>query len=673
MHRSEGRALVVGGAPPGEQGGGRAAGVQRVLCHRFGAGLLGMSRPGGLDMPRIVWTVLFAGVLVAAPAAFAEERFAVVIGANAGWANDKPLRHAESDAEQVRDVLVELGGFAPDRVHLLRDPDTAEVRALLRKMSGWLRASRGETMLFVYYSGHADERHLHLRGDPLSHEELYGVLRDSPGQVRLGVVDACRSGSIVETKGGKPVATFRSQVVDELEVNGLALLTSSGADELSQERRALAGSVFTHHLVSGLRGAADANEDGKVTLSEAYQHAFQRTEADTAATPVPQRPAFRYELKGQGEVVLAWLERATATLVLPRVEGERYVVVDRQERRLAAEGRTLPERELLLALAPGEYHVKRVGTESVEAAAVKLAAGARVAVTELAFESRPLSAGLLKGRPDEGGDPEELRNWRRDEALRLLAAGESRASLRLFDQVLAEVPDDAASLRGRARGLVRLAEAYERIGDRKRERRALHEAIKSDPTLPEDPDFLRRYQRLKEEEAVQARDETQRAEALKQFQDNPRLGRKWGLGLDFFGGGRGVLVFTATYVARKDLYPYIGADLGFGGVDAGVRWTLISSRFTPFLGAGVHVGIPGLGNRNASVGLGDENITNNPNDSNDVDANEIFDLNLHLDGGIQWISQGGFFVEGGVALALYTQEGSPRTQLLPIIGIGWLF
>ncbi|WP_164017843.1 caspase family protein [Pyxidicoccus trucidator] len=623
-------------------------------------------------MPRIAWALLIAGVLAIPGAALAEERFAVVIGANAGWANDKPLRHAESDAEHVRDVLVELGGFAPDRVHLLRDPDTASVRALLRKMSGWLRASRGESLLFVYYSGHADERHLHLRGEPLSHEELYTVLRDSPGRVRLGVVDACRSGSIVETKGGRPVATFQSQVVDELEVNGLALLTSSGADELSQERRALAGSVFTHHLVSGLRGAADANEDGKVTLSEAYQHAFQRTEADTAATPVPQRPAFRYELKGQGEVVLTWLERATATLVLPRLEGERYVVVDRQERRLAAEGRTRPERELLLALAPGDYHVKRVGPQTVESAAVKLAEGARVEVAGLTFESRPLSAGLLKGRPEDTDDPAELRDWRRDEALRLLAAGEARAALRLFDQVLEEVPDDAASLRGRARGLVRMAEAYERTGDKSRERRALRAAIAADPTLPEDPDFLRRYQQLEEEESTQARDETHRAEALMQFKRNPRLGRTWGLGLELVST-RGVMVISATYVVRKDLFPYLALDVGFGGVDAGVRWTLVSSRFSPFVGSGVHVGIPGFSSTPTRIGVGGKDITNDPTDANDVSSEDIFALNLHVDGGIQWISEGGFLLEGGLGLALYPKDGSPRAQLMPIIGAGWLF
>ncbi|MCY1017438.1 caspase family protein [Pyxidicoccus sp. MSG2] len=623
-------------------------------------------------MSRITWALLAAALLAAPSAALAEERYAVVIGANVGWANDKPLRHAESDAEHVRDVLVELGGFSADRVHLLRDPDTTEVRALLRKVSGWLRAGRGDTLLFVYYSGHADARHLHLRGEPMSHEELYAMLRDSPGRVRLGVVDACRSGSIVDTKGGRPVATFESQVVDELEVNGLALLTSSGADELSQERRALAGSVFTHHLVSGLRGAADANEDGRVTLSEAYQHAFQRTEADTAATPVPQRPAFRYELKGQGEVVLTWLERASATLVLPRVEGERYVVVDRAERRLAAEGRTRPERELPLALAPGDYHVKRVGAESVESAAVKLEAGARVAVSGLAFEPRPLSSGLLKGRPEDTSDPAELRDWRRDEALRLLAAGEARAALRLFDQVLKEVPDDAASLRGRARGLVRLAEAYERTGDKAREHRALRAAIAADPTLPEDPDFLRRYQQLQEEEATQAREEAQRAEALLEFQRNPRLGRIWGVGLDLFSS-RGVMVIAATYVARKDLFPYVALDIGFGGIDAGTRWSLVNSRFSPFLGAGVHVGVPGLESDNASIGVGGNTITTDPKRPGDIPAEEVFNLNLHLDAGLQYVAQGGFFIDAGLGLAIYPKDGSPHLQLLPIIGAGWLF
>jgi tetratricopeptide (TPR) repeat protein len=625
-------------------------------------------------MLRTVCILLTASVLAASPAARAEEqRFALVIGANVGWANDKPLRHAESDAEHLRDVLVELGGFAPDRVQLLRDPDTAEVRARLRRLDATLRAAGGETLLLVYYSGHADERHLHLRGEPLSHEELYSLLRDSPGKVRLGVVDACRSGSIVESKGGKPTATFEAQVVDELEVNGLALLTSSGADELSQERRALAGSVFTHHLVSGLRGSADANEDGQVTLAEAYQHAFQRTEADTAATPVPQRPAFRYELKGQGEVVLTRLERASAALVLPRVEGERYVVVDRHEWRLVAEGRTEAAREVRLALAPGEYRVKRVRPELLEVAPVQLAAGTRVEVGTLGFEPRALSSGLLKGRPD-ASDPAELRDWRRSEALRLLAAGEARAALRLFDRILEEVPDDAASLRGRARGLVRLAEAYGRAGDTSREQRALRAALVADPSLPEDPDFKRWYQRLRESEAAEAHEAEVRAQALRDFRNNPRLGRTLGVGFDL-GSPRGALALTIVYVPRPDLFPYAALDLGMGGIDLGARWVPIAWSFSPFIGGGLHVGIGelGMGSR-PTLRSGGTTVTSDPKEPGDIDANDVYAFNVHLDGGVQYVAEGGFFFEGGAGLMFFDdRERGLRAAILPALGLGWFF
>ncbi|HEX8437981.1 MAG TPA: caspase family protein, partial [Archangium sp.] len=72
-------------------------------------------------LPRPSWwlVLLCVGVVVACGEGRAEERFAVLIGANAGWSNDRPLRYAETDAERMREVLVELGGFAPDRVVLL--------------------------------------------------------------------------------------------------------------------------------------------------------------------------------------------------------------------------------------------------------------------------------------------------------------------------------------------------------------------------------------------------------------------------------------------------------------------------------------------------------------------------------------------------------------------------
>ena len=44
--------------------------------------------------------------------------------------------------------------------------------------------------------------------------------------------------------------------------------------EAAQESDRICASYFTHYLVSGFRGAADLSGDGKVTLNEAYQFAF---------------------------------------------------------------------------------------------------------------------------------------------------------------------------------------------------------------------------------------------------------------------------------------------------------------------------------------------------------------------------------------------------------------
>ncbi len=616
-------------------------------------------------LPRRPVKLLALATLLFAGAASAEERFAVVVGANAGWANDRPLRHAESDAQHVRDVLVELGGFAADRVILLKDPDTADVRAHLRRLAQNLRGTSAQSLVVFYYSGHADERHLHLRGAPLPHGELYETLRDLPGTVRLAVLDACKSGSILAAKGGRLTAPFEVKVMDELSVRGLAVLTSSGADELSQETRALAGSVFTHHWVSGLRGAADADRDGQVTLSEGYRYAFARTEADTAATAVPQRPAFRFELKGQGEVVLTQPARAVSALVLPKADNERYVVVDSREWQLMAEGRSSAASSVALALAPGDYRVKRVLPEQLEVASVTLKAGARTEVSGLTFTPQALSTGLVKGSPDER-DYALRREWRRGEALSLLAAGEAGAALSIFDEILLSRPDDLASLRGRARALTRLAEAYDRLGDRKQERKSLREALAADPSLSEDPDFKSWYQRLQEIESQEQRDVQIRKEVKAEMDRNPRVAKRFGLGFDFFGT-RGIFTLVTTFILAEKWFPQFDFDLGGLGFGLGARFVPLGYRFSPFVGAGGRLSSSTLGLKGADSVV---KINNEP-----YAYDELFGKSLHFDVGVQYLGPSGFSAELALGMILYARRntGELATQFLPTLNIGWYF
>jgi tetratricopeptide (TPR) repeat protein len=597
-------------------------------------------------------------LLVLALPAWGEERFALLIGANAGWANDRPLRHAETDAERVRDVLVELGGFPAERVLLLRDPETAEVRKALEQLSRTVRGlGEKESLVFFYYSGHADEQHLHLRGPSFSLGELYEGLRDLPATLRVGVLDACRSGSILTTKGGRRASAFEVRVMNELRARGLALLTSSGADELSQENRALAGgSVFTHHLVSGLRGAADANQDGEVWLSEAYQYALQRTEADTAPTAAPHRPAFHFELAGQGEPALTWPPRGAARLVLPRGEGERYVVVDESQLRLVAEGRTRPDEPVAFALAPGTYHVTHVRKQRLAVATLQVERGALVEAGGLAYVERPLSTGLLKGNPDRM-DAEERTEWQRGEALRLLDDGKPEEALGLFEELLAQSPEDLGSRRGKARALVRLADAQGRAGQSQKEQETLSAAVEAEPSLVEDPDFASRYRKLREVEAEAQRSSRVREAVEQALERQPRKARRWGLGLNFIGPSGPMTPWAALLLGDNWTIRLTGAVFFSVAVDVGLHYSPGIARGGLFYGLGVNVPLaywlPRLGP---------------PQDG-------VFGPNLHMDVGWHFITMAGIAGNVGGALILFRDASANAFYVLPMftLGGGWYF
>jgi tetratricopeptide (TPR) repeat protein len=601
--------------------------------------------------------------LVGTPAS-AEERFALLIGSNIGWANDRPLRYAESDAERMRQVLVELGGFPPDRVYLLRDPSTEQVRARLQSLGDTLRGLGRDSLILFYYSGHADERHLHLRGAPLPLSELREALGSLPATVRLGVLDACRSGAIVAAKGVEARPGFEVEVVDALKVRGLALLTSSGADELSQEVRALAGSVFTHHLISGLRGAGDSNDDGVVTLAEAWRYAFLGTEADTAPTPVPHRPAFGFELEGQGEPVLTRPRVATSRLVLPADQGVRYVVVDEPEVRLVAEGRTRPEGPLVLALAPGRYRVKRVRATQLDVAEVTLEPGARVEAAALNYASRPLAAGLLKGRPDEL-DAGAQQEWKRGEALRLLAAGEAGVALSLFDALLERDPKDSASLRGKARALVRLAELYRRVGDQKRELRSLREAVRAEPSLAKDPSFADGYRRLG---TLAHALETPAPPVGERTDSDSRLsGYRLGVGLDLVGP-RGMLAVNGTAVFWDRLFTHVSVDLIGPGLGLGLQFTLKKSLWSPYIGVGAHLPL-------ASLGLPMRQDFVLEMAFGKSSYQKLWGKSVYAETGVQYLSHPGFSLSFGLELMSSERvpDGSHGVALMLQGGAAWYF
>ncbi|MBS2023164.1 MAG: caspase family protein [Deltaproteobacteria bacterium] len=326
--------------------------------------------------PRAMLTLLVCALAFPGAAQASTRRIALLLGSNQGSAVHRPLRFAEQDAQKLGEVLTELGDVDPRDLMLLRGPSLAAVRAAFadatRRVSD--SKSRGErTVLIVFYSGHSDGIGLELASEQLAFSELRHLMDGTSADVRLGIVDSCKSGALLAAKGGTPGAAFELRLSSDETSTGTVLLTSSAADEQALESREIGGSFFTHHLVSGLRGAADQSGDGRVTLTEAYEYAFARTVRATADTLAgAQHPSFDYRLSGQGDLVLTELSTRSAGLTLPK-DATRALAIDPRTDRVVAE--LVTGGSPRVALSPGSYLVRLWHAADAREGKLELTAG----------------------------------------------------------------------------------------------------------------------------------------------------------------------------------------------------------------------------------------------------------------------------------------------------------
>lgn len=314
---------------------------------------------------------LFASALVAGagtaradspppvPTAPRPHAYAVVVGSNAGGAGQQPLRFAEDDAQRVAQVLREMGHFEPGDVHVLLHPTPTQVLGAVDDLAGRARdeaAHGGQTEIVFYYSGHARATAINLGHEELALTTLRERLSALPTALTLVVLDACQSGAFARVKGAEPAADFSYNSVSKLTQKGLAIMASSTAEELSQESDELKGSYFTHHLVTALRGAGDADGDGRVSLDEAYRYAYRRTLASTARTQVgEQHVTLETDLAGQGDVPVTYPVEARAQLELPAALDARVLVQQIPSGSVVAEVQKAPGTAVRLAFVPGAY------------------------------------------------------------------------------------------------------------------------------------------------------------------------------------------------------------------------------------------------------------------------------------------------------------------------------
>jgi uncharacterized caspase-like protein len=120
------------------------------------------------------------------------------------------------------------------------------------------------------------------------------------GSERLVFIgDTCYSGA----SGGRtvPVSGTRANLsgafLDRLsQGRGRVILTASDANEVSVEKDELQHGVFTYYLLEALRGKADFDGDGLITVDEVYRYVSTKV---PQATGQDQHPVKKGEMRGQ--------------------------------------------------------------------------------------------------------------------------------------------------------------------------------------------------------------------------------------------------------------------------------------------------------------------------------------------------------------------------------------
>ncbi len=339
-------------------------------------------------------------ILLSAGLAGADEhRVALLVAHPFGGEDLQPLRYTANDVERMREVLTRLGGFAPDDVLVSFGEGAGEVMERFEDARARLEKSGERDKLFLfYYSGHAKDGDLRLGDSRLGLAEVKRLTESVGASLRLAVIDACRSGSITRMKGAYKGAPIAMDVEDAAAQLGQVLITASSEHEDAQESDEVQGSFFTYFLTSGLRGAADQNDDAKVSLSEAYNHAYAHTVLRTVGSKGGvQHPTYRFDLRGAGDVELTTLERPGGAIAFPASSAGRFVVFDLEHKVVVAELDKEAGRELTLAVAPGRYVVKQREPDHLLMQKLTVAEGESAAVDVSRMEQVDFADDYAKG------------------------------------------------------------------------------------------------------------------------------------------------------------------------------------------------------------------------------------------------------------------------------------
>ncbi len=229
--------------------------------------------------------------------------YAVVVGiSDYQDASIPDLHYADKDAEAFANFLRSPAGRSLDGDHLQLLTNTqATAGRIAEALDALIEKAKKDDQVIIYFSGHGD-----VEGKKLT-QPGFLLCWDAPSRVYMGggtyslsflqevvstlsvqnqakvvvITDACHAGKLAGSQiGGAQLTTVNlaKQYANETKI------LSCQPNEFSLEGPQWGGGrgVFSYHLVDGLFGLADRNNDGQITLGEIDRYLEDHVTAEAA-------------------------------------------------------------------------------------------------------------------------------------------------------------------------------------------------------------------------------------------------------------------------------------------------------------------------------------------------------------------------------------------------------
>ncbi|MCB9470267.1 MAG: caspase family protein [Candidatus Obscuribacterales bacterium] len=255
-----------------------------------------------------------------------KDKWALVIGISKYKESEYNLHFPAKDATDFASTLIEDLNFQPDHVKLLIDEQATRKNILSLLGDLWLpRVARPDDLVLIYISSHGspseidigkinyivahdtDVKSLYATGIPM--QDLVRIIKNRVKSNRILIIlDSCHSGAASPDANSKGL--FRSEGLDVAALSqgtGQLVISSSMPGERSWESRRYKGSVFTKHLIDGLKSFGD-----ETRLNEVFRYTRQKVKDEVESDRgVSQTPVLTSQWKGD-ELILAAIPKEPA-------------------------------------------------------------------------------------------------------------------------------------------------------------------------------------------------------------------------------------------------------------------------------------------------------------------------------------------------------------------------